>query len=180
MWWSSANVQAAAQTPAWRIEPPSRCFQRQTWSMNSREPAITAPTGAQPLREVDPRRIPTRRHVTRADAGGDAGVQQPRAVHVGGDAGGLRDLHDLIQRGFFPDRAAADIGGLLDADHRLRRLVAGARMQRSAKGLRRELAIGSLQLRDLEAADRGMRPAFARDDVCALVRQDLVAGTAMH
>ena len=32
--------------PAWRIEPPSRCFQRQTSSMKSREPAITAPTGA--------------------------------------------------------------------------------------------------------------------------------------
>ncbi len=32
--------------PAWRIEPPRRCFQRQTSSMKSREPAITAPTGA--------------------------------------------------------------------------------------------------------------------------------------
>ena len=32
--------------PACRMEPPSRCFQRQTSSMNSREPAIAAPTGA--------------------------------------------------------------------------------------------------------------------------------------
>ncbi len=32
--------------PDWRIEPPSRCFQRQTSSMKSREPAITAPIGA--------------------------------------------------------------------------------------------------------------------------------------
>ena len=32
--------------PAWRIEPPSRCFQRQTSSMNSLLPAMTAPTGA--------------------------------------------------------------------------------------------------------------------------------------
>ena len=32
--------------PDWRIEPPSRCFQRQTSSMKSREPAIAAPTGA--------------------------------------------------------------------------------------------------------------------------------------
>ena len=39
-------MQAAAQMPAWRIEPPSRCFQRQTSSMNSREPAITPPIGA--------------------------------------------------------------------------------------------------------------------------------------
>ena len=32
--------------PAWRIEPPRRCFQRQTSSMKSREPAMTAPIGA--------------------------------------------------------------------------------------------------------------------------------------
>jgi hypothetical protein len=39
-------MQAAAQTPACRIEPPSRCFQRQTSSMKSREPAMTPPIGA--------------------------------------------------------------------------------------------------------------------------------------
>ncbi len=32
--------------PACRIEPPRRCFQRQTSSMKSREPAITPPIGA--------------------------------------------------------------------------------------------------------------------------------------
>jgi len=33
-----------------------------------------------------------------------------------------------VEVGFFPDGAAADIGGLLDADQRLRRLVTGARV----------------------------------------------------
>ena len=32
--------------PACRIEPPSRCFQRQTSSMKARVPAITPPIGA--------------------------------------------------------------------------------------------------------------------------------------
>ena len=90
------------------------------------------------------------------------------------------DCDDLVENRLLPDRAAADIGGLLDADDGLRRLVARARMQRLAKGLRRELAIGALELGDLEAADRGMRAAFARDDMRGLMCQDLVAGAAMH
>jgi hypothetical protein len=44
--WSSAWRQAAAQIPAWRREPPSRCFQRHAWPMNASEPASTAPSGA--------------------------------------------------------------------------------------------------------------------------------------
>ena len=32
--------------PACRIDPPRRCFQRQTSSMKAREPAITPPIGA--------------------------------------------------------------------------------------------------------------------------------------
>src|SRR5438874_1498811 len=83
------------------------------------------------------------------------------------------------ERGLLPDRTTADIGGLLDADDRLRRLVAGARVERLAKRFRRELAIGALQLGDLEAADRGMRAALPRDDMRALVREDLIARTAM-
>src|SRR6266702_6647366 len=91
-----------------------------------------------------------------------------------------RDRDDLVERGLLPDRATADIGGLLDADDRLRRLVAGARVERLAKRFRRELAVGALQLGDLEAADRGMRAALTRDDMRALVREDLIARTAMH
>ncbi len=37
---------AAAMMPAWRIEPPKRCLKTQASSMNPREPASTAPTGA--------------------------------------------------------------------------------------------------------------------------------------
>ncbi|GCC47979.1 hypothetical protein chiPu_0031960, partial [Chiloscyllium punctatum] len=117
---------------------------------------------AEALGEVDPGRIPARRHVARRDAGGDGRVQQPRAVHVGHEPMGLGDANDLIQRGLLPDRAAADIGGLLDADQHLRRLVTGTRMQRGPEGVRRELAIVARKLGDLEAAERGMRAALAR------------------
>ena len=57
----------------------------------------------------------------------------------------LRDLHDLVEIGLLPDRAAADIGGLLDADHGLRRLIARARVKRLAKGIGRKLPIGAGQ-----------------------------------
>ena len=36
----------AAMIPAWRIAPPICCFNRQASTMNSREPASAAPTGA--------------------------------------------------------------------------------------------------------------------------------------
>ncbi len=167
--------------PAWRIEPPRRCFQRQISSMKSREPAITAPIGApSPLEKS----IQAESHpatMSRAPMPGrDAGVQQPRAVHVGGEAVCFCDVHDRIEIGFLPDRAAADIGGLLGADHRLRRLVAGARVKRFAKRLGRKLSVGARQRRDLESAERCVRAAFAGDDVRGLVRQNFVAGPAMH
>jgi len=128
--------------PAWRIDPPRRCFQRQTSSMKSLVPAMTPPIGApRPFEKVDPGGIPLRGHLARGDAGRDAGVEQPRAIHVGGEPVGLGDLCDLVERGLLPDRAAADIGGLFDADHGLRRLVARARMQRRAKGFRRKLPV---------------------------------------
>ena len=79
---------------------------------------------AESLGEIDPGRIPSRGHFTRGDPGRDAGVQQPRPVHMGGKSVRSRDLHDLVEIGLLPDRAAADIGGLLDADHGLRRLIA--------------------------------------------------------
>ena len=43
-----------------------------------------ADRSAQPLREIDPGRIPSLGHIARADAGGDAGIEQSRAIHVGG------------------------------------------------------------------------------------------------
>ena len=149
--------------------------------MKSLLPAIAAPTGApSPFEKSIQAESHPSSHVARGDPGGDGGVQQPRAVHVGGKPVCLGDFHDFIERGFLPDRAAADIGGLLDTDDRLRRLVAAARVKRLAKRVGRELSIGAGQRRDLESAQRGMRAAFAGDDMRGLVRQDLVAGPAMH
>ncbi len=85
----------------------------------------------------------------------------------------------FIQRRFLPDRAAADIGGLLDADDGLRRLVARARMQRGAKCFRRELPVVARQRRDLESAERCMRAAFAGDDMRADMGQNFIARPAM-
>src|SRR5665213_4348229 len=77
----------------------------------------------QPLGKIDPGGIPAHGHVACADTCSDAGVQQPGAVHVGGKPIGLCDLYDLVEGCLLPDCAAADIGGLFDADHGLRRLV---------------------------------------------------------
>src|SRR4051794_124301 len=95
---------------------------------------------------------------------------------MGDEASPLGDADDFIERCLLPDRAAADIGGLFDADDDLRRLVARPRMKRRTKSFRRELPVCTRQRRDLEAAKGCMRAAFAGDDVGALMRQDLVAG----
>src|SRR5712691_8143182 len=45
-WWRRAYTPPAAMMPAWRMAPPICCLQRHASSMNAREPARTAPTGA--------------------------------------------------------------------------------------------------------------------------------------
>ena len=167
--------------PAWRIEPPSRCFQRQTSSMNSLLPAMTAPTGApRPLeKSIQAESQPDAMSRAAIPVATQAFNSRAPSIWVASPLA-PGDLHDLVERGFLPDGAAADIGGLLDADHGLRRLVAAARVERRAKGFGRKLSVGAGQRRDLEAAKRGMRAAFAGDDVRGLMRQDLVAGPAMH
>ena len=149
--------------------------------MKARLPAIAPPIGApRPFEKSIQAEVPARRHVARRYFGGDTGVQQPRAVHVGDEPILLGDRGHVVQRLLLPDRAAADIGGLLDADQGLRRLVARARMQGGAKRLRRELAVIARQLRDLETAERRMRAAFARDDMRADMGEKLIAGPAMR
>ena len=134
---------------------------------------------AEAFREIDPGRIPTRGHVARRYSGRDAGVQQPRAIHVGDEPVCLGDRHHFIERRLLPDRAAADIGGLLDADDGLRRLVTRARVQRCAKRFGGELPVVARQRRDLESAERRMRAAFAGNDMRAGMGQDFIARPAM-
>src|SRR5439155_23713706 len=98
---------------------------------------------------------------------------------MGGETIGLCDLYHFVESGLLPDGAAADIGGLFDADDRLRRLVAAARVKRGAKCIGRKLSVGAWQRHDLETAQRSVRAAFAGDDVRGLMRQDLVARPAM-
>ena len=111
--------------PAWRIEPPSRCFQRQTSSMKSREPAMTAPTGApSPLeKSIQAESQPAAMSRAAMPVATEALSSRAPSMWVARPLS-LAILHDLIERGLLPDRAAADIGGLLDADEGLRRLVA--------------------------------------------------------
>src|SRR5437763_16969060 len=92
---------------------------------------------AQSFGKIDPGGIPAHRHVAGADAGGNAGVQEPSAVHVGSKPVVLCYFRDLVESGFLPDRAAADVGGLLDADYRLGRLISTARVKRPAESVGR-------------------------------------------
>src|SRR5436189_3931759 len=98
---------------------------------------------------------------------------------MGRETIGLCDLYHFVESGLLPDGAAADIGGLLDTDHRLRRLVTAARMECGAKSVGRKLSVGPRQRHDLETAQRSVRAAFAGDDMRGLMRQDLVARPAM-
>ena len=174
-------MQAAAQMPAWRIEPPRRCFQRQTSSMKSREPAMTAPIGApSPFeKSIQAESHPAAMSRALMPVAPQAFGSRAPSMWVANPTR-FGDLHDRIEIGFLPDRAAADIGRLFDADDGLRRLVARARMKRCSKGIGRELPARARQRRNLESAERGMGAAFAGEDVRGLMRQDLVAGAAMH
>ena len=116
---------------------------------------------AETFREIDPGRIPACSHIARRYSGSHAGVQQPRAIHVSDKPVRLGNRRDFIERRLLPDRAAADIGGLLDADDGLRWLITRARMQRRTKCFRRELPVIARQRRNLESAERRMRTAFA-------------------
>ena len=53
-------------------------------------------------------------------------------------------------------------------------------MKRLAKRIGGKLSIGARERDDLESTQRGMRAAFAGDDMGGLVGEDLVAGAAMH
>ena len=87
---------------------------------------------------------------------------------------------DGVEIGFLPDRAAADIRRLLDADHALRSRVARRGLDRRAECLRRENSVFTRQRRDLETAERRMRAAFARVHMGGRMREDFIAGAAVH
>jgi hypothetical protein len=53
-------------------------------------------------------------------------------------------------------------------------------MKCRAKTVGREFSVRAFERRDLEAAERRMGAAFAGQDVRGLMRQDLIAGPAMH
>ena len=104
--------------PACRIAPPKRCLKTHASSMNARDPASTAPTGApSPLvrssqtesnwaakaRAGGARCSPPHSSAGRRPCGGPARPRAPR-----------RDRLDLADR---PADPAHDVGGLLDGDH---------------------------------------------------------------
>src|SRR3954465_2947106 len=91
----------------------------------------------------------------------------------------LCDPYHFIKRSFLPDGAAADIGGLLDADDSLRRLVTRARMKGGAECFGREWPVVARQRRALESAKGCMRAAFARNDMRAGMGENFIARPAM-
>ncbi len=89
------------------------------------------------------------------------------------------DARDFVERGLRPDRAAADIGGLLDADQLLRWRVAADDAKCRAQAVDGELAVVALQGCDLEAAESCVDAAFAGQDMRGLVRENFVRRPAM-
>ena len=135
---------------------------------------------AQALGEVQPNRVAVRDDVLGRDAQGHGGVQHAGAVHVDLHAVLVGDIGDGLQFGDLPAGAAALVGGLLDLDQTLRRRVAADGADRGLQRFGGEDAARALQAADHHAGDRAGAAGLAGLDVGVLVRQDLVAGTAMR
>ena len=148
--------------------------------MKAREPAITPPIGAPRPFEKSIQAESQPAAMSRADIFVATQAFNSRAPSMWViEPVRLGDRDHFIERRLLPDGAAADIGGLLDADDGLRRLVTRARMQRCTKCFGGELPVVARQRRDLESAERRMRAAFAGNDMRADMGQNFIARPAM-
>ena len=93
--------------------------------MKAALPHSTAPSGApRPLVKSTQTEVAVHDHFGGGDAGGHHGVHQPSAVHVGGHAEAVGHVRRGVQLVLWPDRAAAEVGSLLDLHQGLRRGIA--------------------------------------------------------
>ena len=79
---------------------------------------------SQALAEVDPGRVEGRRPLTGSHPAGRYGIQQPGAVEVRAEFVSAGDLEHASHPLLGPDRAAGEVGGLLDADEARARRIA--------------------------------------------------------
>ena len=118
-WWSSPCSAAAAKMPFWRIAPPMRRRCRLAAAINSFGPASNDPPGApRPLLKATATRSKGAASSCSAQAAGDAGVPQPRAVQKGGQAQFARRRADALHLGLRHHHAAGAVVGVLHLDQR--------------------------------------------------------------
>ncbi len=132
------------------------------------------------LGKIDPDRIEAARKLGRADAARDAGIEQPRAVHVREHAGRMGDIGNLAQRRQRPDRTATEIGRLFDLDQTLARRVRPVRPDLFAQLRGAVDAAGAGDRIEHHACQRCRPAAFEADDVRGRIADDFIARLAMH
>ena len=144
--------------------------------MKAALPASTAPSGA-PRPLVKSIQTESKEAAMSLAAMPEAtqAFMQARAVHVRGPALAARHRRHLVELRQRPDRAAADVGGLLHLQQPLRRRIARARPDGGAHVVGREVPARARQRQDLHAREGRMRAAFAGEDVARLVRDHLLA-----
>ena len=133
---------------------------------------------AEALGKINPGEVPARRHVAGTDADRDTRIQQPRAVHMGGEAVSYLAISTISSSAVFFQMVPPPILAVCSTLTRFAAAVARARVKGGAKAVGRELSVVAGQWRDLEAAKRCMRAAFAGDDVRAHMGEDFVARAA--
>ena len=124
-----------------------------------------AKRGAEALGEIEPDGVVAGAHLGSGDPGGNDGVHQAGAVHVGDEAGFVGGFGDVVELGNGPDAAATEVGGLFDLDHALGWGVAVFRADGVADGLGGEEAVIVGQRGDLHTGEGGGRAAFGVQDV---------------
>jgi hypothetical protein len=92
----------------------------------------------------------------------------------------VRDVGNGVQSIQRPDRAAAEIGCLLDDDEPLARCVRPFRPDRRGELCSAEDAATACERLDHHASERGRPTAFEADDVRGGVADDFLPGTAVH
>ena len=136
---------------------------------------------AEALAEVDPHGIEPPGEVAGRDPGRDRRVEEPGAVHVGGEIVFTRHLHHRLQRFHRPYRSSAEVGGLLDREEpRAGGVAVGGvthRRPRLRPGVDAPFAI---ERRDHHAAQGRRSSALEVDDVRGPVGDDLVPRGAVH
>jgi hypothetical protein len=162
------------------MAPPICCFRPGLGDELARAGQRGAHRGAEPLGEVDPRGVEGRRPLAGRDAAGDDRVQQTRAVEMGGQAMAARHVGHRAHARQRPDRAAAQVAGLLDPHQATPGEVAEVGPDARLHRRRVELPARAVERARVHSGERGRAATLEVNGVRGVVGQHLLTGPAVH